>query len=141
MNAVEPTAVVRFWDAELQPVPAPSYVVVNEQRQPRAGDFTIHDGDRIGYIAFDETNESWSAIIGCYRTLVQTFIGSFDRFSPALNAALEGLGFEPEPEPAPRADGRPPVPRPSTTPPMWANNPGRTRRARNRASDIRTPKA
>lgn len=35
--------------------------------------------------------------------------------------------------------GRPPVPRPSTTPPMWANNPGRTRRTRNRAVHARTP--
>ncbi|MGN0126052.1 MAG: hypothetical protein ACI38R_22650 [Rhodococcus sp. (in: high G+C Gram-positive bacteria)] len=32
------------------------------------------------------------------------------------------------------------LPRPSTTPPMWANDPARTRRTRNRSRNIRTPR-
>lgn len=32
------------------------------------------------------------------------------------------------------------LPKPSTTPPMWAHDPARTRRSRNRATNIRTPK-
>ena len=43
----------------------------------------------------------------------------------------------------PESDTRTPqeraLPRPSSTPPMWAVNPGRSRRTRNRATDVRTP--
>ena len=41
---------------------------------------------------------------------------------------------EPSTPPGPELDdrGRPRPPRPSTTPPMWANNPTRTNRRRNR---------
>ena len=43
------------------------------------------------------------------------------------------------PEPDTRSVQERALPRPSSTPPMWARNPAKTRRSRNHASDIRTP--
>ena len=43
-----------------------------------------------------------------------------------------------ESAPLPKPERRP-LPKPSHTPPMWAQNPARTKRTRNRSTDIRTP--
>lgn len=58
----------------------------------------------------------------------------------AVTARLWCLGDPdvlPEVEPTPQQRA---LPRPSTTPPMWANDPARTRRTRNHARSIRTPR-
>lgn len=44
------------------------------------------------------------------------------------------------PAPAAETPQQRALPRPSTTPPMWANDPARTRRNRNRSRNIRTPR-
>lgn len=52
------------------------------------------------------------------RRLVETYI-------PLFEETIDQPPAEP-----PRADGKPHVPKPSTTPPMWANNPTKQRRRR-----------
>ncbi|MFF1531461.1 hypothetical protein [Cellulomonas sp. NPDC058312] len=82
----------------------------------------------------------WPDLSACllpFQKAVEQLVSAAQLALVPIKQVADQLGVELPPRP--REDGRPHPPRPSTTPPMWAQNPGRTRRNRNKSTDARTP--
>lgn len=89
----------------------------------------IRDGAHSIPAAAEENLRSWASAM----------VTAFGDLAPAVSNLVLDAYFD-EPPPEPESLHQRALPRPSHQPPMWANNPTRTRRTRNRATNVRTPR-
>lgn len=76
-------------------------------------------------------------VTGFYSKIFGDLAAAFNDALVPVVAFAESLPPEEDPHNVSRKPGE--VPKPKRTPPMWAVDPSRSRRTRNRATDIRTP--
>lgn len=98
----------------------------------------VNDGDRVAFMSTNGFRYTGIARVEHHGTETVIHLDETEESRRRRDWTIT-VGADPA-HPPPETPQERALPRPATRPPMWANDPARTRRGRNRARSIRTPR-